>query len=169
MNTALLRIGLIIAFILPAGCAPAAAPTSIVLPSSTPLPPILTLTPSDTPIPTATLVVALEQITGIWTREDFERGTLFLVINEDLTYIAAHGSPQGVMHSGTFSMRAGVFTFVTGWDCSPLAGDIEGQYSLRLIRAGKSLYFYPIDDLCPDRPSALKGFSWNRVEGTPAP
>lgn len=60
-----------------------------------------------------------------------------------------------------------LITFATGWDCSPVEGDVPGQYSMRLIAKGRNLFFTLIDDACPDRPAALKSFRWNRVEPSP--
>jgi hypothetical protein len=144
-------------------------PIPTVSATNTEAPPTLTLLPSDTPEPTATLPVTIEAIRGIWTREDPARGTLFLTFREDGSFVAAHGTPGGVVHEGIFSLSNGVITFESGWDCSPLAGDVPGQYVLRQIADGKYLFFDLVEDSCPDRPSALKGFAWNRVVATQTP
>ena len=134
----------------------------------TPLPPTVTQAPRDspTPIPTANFVLA--DILGMWTRSDFERGTLFLIFNEDRSYVASHGTPEGIVHTGTFTLDDRIFTFVNGWDCSP-QGEIAGQYLLRYTGGGKYLLFEPLDDECPDRPSAFKGLRWDRVAATQTP
>lgn len=174
MRTLIERLGFTLFWILLTACQPAptelptALPTStptISLPTLTPIPPTATLfTP--TPIPTANFVIA--DILGMWTRSDFDRGTLFLIFNEDGSYVASHGTPEGIVHSGEFTLDGRVFTFVNGWNCSPL-GETEGQYILRLTGGGKFLLFEPLNDECPDRPNAFKGLRWDRVVVTPNP
>ena len=134
--------------------------------TSTPLPSTSTQAPtySPTPIPTANFI--LTDIVGMWTRSDPNRGTLFLIFNEDGSYVASHGTPEGIVHSGTFTLDGRIFTFVNGWDCSP-QGETEGQYVLRLTGGGKYLLFEPLNDECPDRPSAFKGLRWDRFIATP--
>jgi hypothetical protein len=158
------------------GCQPAAtsSPTfaeitpTLIPETPTSVPPTATQAPTEspTPIPTANFVLA--DILGMWTRSDFERGTLFLIFNEDGSYVASHGTPEGIVHSGEFILEDRIFTFVNGWDCSPM-GEVAGQYILRLAGGGKYLLFEPIDDECPDRPSAFKSLRWDRVAVTPTP
>jgi len=121
------------------------------------------LTTSATPIPTANFVP--EDLLGIWTRSDLDRGTLFLVFNENGTYVAAHGRPDAIVHSGDYLFDGKVFTFFNGWDCD----DMSGVYAFRITGGGKYLLLEPLNDNCPDRPAALKGYRWDRVEATPTP
>jgi hypothetical protein len=132
------------------------------------VPPTETQAPaeSSTPIPTANFT--LPDIIGLWTRSDPDRGTLFLIFNEDGSYVASHGTPEGIVHSGTFTLDGRIFTFVNGWDCSPL-DETKGEYILRLTGGGKYLLFEPLNDECPDRPSAFKGLRWDRFMTTPTP
>ena len=134
----------------------------------TTLPPTATHAPTDspTPIPTANFTIA--NILGIWTRTDPGRGTLFLILNEDGAYVASHGTPEGIVHSGEFTLDGRIFTFVNGWDCSPL-GETTGEYILRLTGGGMYLLFEPFNDECPDRPGAFKSFRWDRIVVTPTP
>lgn len=142
----------------------ASTPTAVVS-TPTPLPPTpVPLTP--TPIPTANFTPA--DIIGMWTRSDPDRGTLFLIFSEGGAYVASHGTPEGVVHAGKYTLDGRIFTFVSGWNCSPL-GETEGQYILRLAGEGKFLLFDTIEDKCPDRPSALKSFRWDLVVSTPTP
>jgi hypothetical protein len=147
-------------------CQPAVA--AIDTPSPSPQPPQATLTQTQepvTPIPTADFLP--EDIIGVWTRSDPERGDLFIIINSDGSYVASHGSPDGITHSGSYTVDGRIFTFVDGWDCSSEA-DIPGQYVIRLL-SGKYLLFAPYNDACPDRPSAFKSYRWDRMEPTPTP
>ncbi|MBI5961857.1 MAG: hypothetical protein HY863_00145 [Chloroflexi bacterium] len=116
-----------------------------------------------TPIPTANFVP--KDLLGIWTRSDPDRGTLFLIFNENGTYAASHGSPDTIIHSGDYSLEGRVFTFMNGWDCA----DTPGIYIARIIAGGKYLLLEPLDDNCADRPIALKGLRWDRVEAAPTP
>ena len=127
-----------------------------------------TQVPTGTPTPIPTANFTLADVIGMWTRSDFDRGTLFLIFNEDGSYVASHGTPEGIVHSGQFTLEGRIFTFVNGWDCSPL-GETEGEYILRLTGGGKYLLFEPLNDECPDRPSAFKGLRWDRVLVTPTP
>ena len=177
MRAFTLRISFVILVIILAGCVPAATEISA---SATPaetatlLPPTFTAMPaqtptlalSPTPIPTANFTLA--DVIGMWTRSDPDRGTLFLIFNEDGSYIASHGTPEGIVHSGIFTLDGRIFTFVNGWNCVPL-GETEGQFILRLTGGGKYLLFEPLNDPCPDRPNAFKGLRWDRVEATPTP
>lgn len=103
MKTSSMRILHITIMVSLAACSPVATEppaSAVALPAtSTPIPP----TATETPVPTATVAVQLENIIGIWTREDPERGTLFLVFREDGTFEATHGSPQGIVHTGTYT------------------------------------------------------------------
>ena len=154
--------------IFPSACQPVAPAT--VAAKTTPTI-IFTIQPTETqlaaidatPIPTANF--APEDLLGIWTRSDPERGTLFLVFNENGIYVASHGSPETIIHSGDYLLEGRVFTFINGWDCE----DTPGVYILRIIGGGKYLLLEPIEDSCPDRPGGLKGLRWDRVEATPAP
>jgi hypothetical protein len=143
-------------------------PPTLLPETPTPLPPTATPAPTDspTPIPTANFVLA--DIFGMWTRSDPDRGTLFLIFNEDGSYIASHGTPEGIVHSGSFTLDDRIFTFVNGWNCSPI-GEVAGQYILRLAGGGKYLLFEPLNDECPERPSAFKSLRWERVAVTPTP
>ncbi len=146
------------------------APDTAAPASPSPEPPSPTSTPAPTqeqvtPIPTANFL--LEDILGIWTRSDPERGDLFIIINSDGSYNASHGSPDSIVHAGAYTLEGRIFTFVDGWDCSP-EETTPGQYILRLS-GGKYLLFEPYNDTCPDRPSAFKSYRWDRVEPTPTP
>ena len=121
--------------------------------------------PTATPIPTANF--APEDIIGIWTRSDPDRGNLFITISSDGSYGASHGTPDDIVHSGVYTLDGRLFTFVDGWNCSPEA-TTPGQYIIRLT-AGKYLFFEPYNDTCPDRPSVFKSVRWDRVETIPAP
>jgi hypothetical protein len=142
-------------------------PTSI-SETPTPVPPTATQVPTTSPAPIPTANFVLADILGMWTRSDSERGTLFLIFNDDGSYVASHGTPEGIVHSGALTLEGSIFTFVNGWDCSPL-GETEGEYILRLTGGGKYLLFEPLHDECPDRPSAFKSLRWDRVVVTPTP
>ncbi len=131
---------------------------------------IFTIQPAETQLaagvtPVLTTNFAPEDLLGIWTRSDLDRGTLFLVFNESGTYFASHGSPDAIVHSGDYSLEGWVFTFKNGWDCE----DMPGVYAFRITGGGKYLLLEPLNDNCPDRPAALKGYRWDRVEATPTP
>ena len=144
-----------------------AAPTATMVPlTSTPLPPSPTATalpPAATatplgPIPTADFT--LDDITGTWTRNDFDRGQLYITIGKSGKYGAAHGTPDGVVHGGAYTLEGRVFTFEGGWDDCPAGG-----YLLRLATsAGKKyLYFDPFNDAgCADRVNSVQGKRWER-------
>jgi hypothetical protein len=82
--------------------------------------------------------------------------------------VASHGSLEGVVHAGKFTLEGRLFTFVDGWNCSP-EPHTPGRYLLRLGSGGKWLYFDLYDDSCPDRPASLKGFRWTRYVQGPTP
>jgi hypothetical protein len=175
MNSLILRIGLVFMLILIAGCSPAEAtvtPAPIVpADTATSPPPTATATAapptaSPTPIPTANFTLA--DIIGIWFRSDPDRGNLYLTFSEDGSYRASHGTPDDIVHSGRYTLEDRLFTFVNGWNCSPL-GETVGVYVLRLAGGGKYLTFEPLDDVCPDRPSVFKSYRWDRVLATPTP
>ena len=158
MNTSILRISLALSIIALAGCAQAAIETSASATpadTATPAPPTATFTPavSPTPIPTANFTLA--DIIGTWFRSDPDRGNLYMIFQEGGGYLASHGTPDGVVHAGKYTLDGRVFTFVDGWNCSPL-GETEGKYILRLGGGGNFLLFETLDDKCPDRPSAVK-------------
>ncbi|MCC7354897.1 MAG: hypothetical protein IT330_14225 [Anaerolineae bacterium] len=144
-----------------------AAPTATALPpTSTPLPPPPTATPAPPtatatprePIPTADFT--LQDIVGTWTRNDADRGQLFINIGESGKYGAAHGTPDSVVHGGTYTLDGRVLTFVSGWDTCP-----AGSYLLRLVTsAGKKvLFFDPLSDAdCADRYNTFRGRRWDR-------
>ena len=165
-NTSILRISLALSIIALAGCAQAAIETSASATpadTATPAPPTATFTPavSPTPIPTANFTLA--DIIGTWFRSDPDRGNLYMIFQEGGGYLASHGTPDGVVHAGKYTLDGRVFTFVDGWNCSPL-GETEGKYILRLGGGGNFLLFETLDDKCPDRPSALKSVRWDKVE-----
>lgn len=173
MNSLFLRTGLVFMLFLIAGCSPAAAavtpaPTTPAdtatapPPTATPAPP----TPSPTPIPTADFTLA--DIIGIWFRSDPDRGNLYITFSEDGSYRASHGTPEDVVHSGRYTLEDRLFTFVNGWNCSPL-GETAGVYILRMAGGGKYLLFEPLDDSCPDRPPVFKSYRWDRLLATPTP
>lgn len=166
MNTVTLRGCFALLLIALASCAPAAteipaSPTPA--DTATPAPPTATFTPavSPTPIPTANFTLA--DIIGTWFRSDPDRGNLYLIFQEGGGYLASHGTPDGVVHSGKYTLDGRVFTFVNGWNCSPL-GETEGKYILRLGGGGQFLLFETLDDKCPDRPSSLKSVRWDKIE-----
>ncbi|GEM_PF-2013965 len=154
------------------GCASAvstAEPVSVApTETATPISPTATEKPVESPtvIPTANFTLA--EIVGVWFRSDPDRGDLYLTISEDGVYKAAHGTPEDIVHSGSYTLEDRIFTFINGWNCSPL-GETAGQYILRLAGGGKYLLFEPLEDECPDRPQAFKSFRWDRVEAAPTP
>ncbi|HUG33397.1 MAG TPA: hypothetical protein VMJ90_01410 [Anaerolineales bacterium] len=171
MKTVTLQTALVMILILLPGCYPAATEvvpaTAAPADTATPPPPTVTVTPpagSPTPIPTANFTLA--EIVGMWTRSDPDRGDLFLIFREDGSYVASHGTPEGIVHTGQFSLEGRIFTFINGWNCSP-QGETEGQYILRLAGGGKYLLFEPLDDTCPDRPSVFKSYRWDRAGTSP--
>ena len=176
MNITFQKICFIVSLIALWGCQPATSETPVVtempptLIPETPtlLTPTVTPAPTDSPTPIPTANFLLGDILGMWTRSDPDRGTLFLIFNEYGSYIASHGTPEGIVHSGNFTLDDRIFTFVNGWDCSPV-GEVAGQYVLRLAGGGKYLLFEPLNDECPDRPSAFKSLRWDRVAVTPTP
>jgi hypothetical protein len=146
------------------------APTDTVTPTPLPATATATSVPSPTalpPIPTADF--APEDIYGIWTRSDPERGNLFISILPEGGYLAAHGDVEGIVHFGKYNLDGSLFTFMNGWNCSPLPDETPGKYVLRLGAGGRFLYFDLYEDTCPDRPPALKSFRWNRFVPTPTP
>jgi hypothetical protein len=155
-----------------ASCAPAAtvteAPPAAPVATSTPspAPPPTQPLESPTPIPTANFTLA--DIVGTWTRSDPDRGLLFLIFDENGNYLASHGTPDSVVHAGDFSLDGRLFTFLSGWDCSP-AEHTPGQYILRIAGGGRYLLFEPFEDTCPDRPSVFRSFRWDRVDPAPSP
>ncbi len=130
---------------------PTATPTATVAPTRTPtpLPPI------------ATANFAADAINGTWMRTDEGRGNLFLTFTADGSYEAAHGTLDGVIHNGAYTLDGRRLTIVDGWNCEP-AASTPGQFVLRLIGGGNWLYFDLYLDDCPDRPAALSGFRWDR-------
>lgn len=141
---------------------------SLIPETPTPIPPTSTQVPTGTPTPIPTANFTLTDITGMWTRSDFDRGTLFLIFNEDGSYIASHCMPEGIVHSGEFTLEGRIFTFLNGWDCSPL-DETEGEDILRLTGEGKYLLLEPLNDECLDCPSAFKSLRWDQVAVTPTP
>ena len=171
MKTYTLRIYLAFLLIALNACAPIATevPASATpADTETPQPPTATFMPvvSPTPIPTANFTLA--DIVGLWFRSDPDRGNLYMTFREDGTFIASHGTPDGIVHSGSFTLEGRVFIFMNGWNCAPL-GETMGKYILRMAGGGKFLLFEPLDDPCPDRPSVFKSLRWDRVEATPTP
>ena len=147
--------------------APRATSTVTSAPAVTPTSPILTLPPATLPhVPTADF--SLQDVLGIWTRSDPDRGDLYMIFTEEGTYTASHGTPDGVVHSGSFTLESSLFTFLDGWNCSPEPDDTRGKYVVRL-GGGRFLYFDLYEDTCPDRLEALNGFRWERVTRTPTP
>ena len=136
---------------------PPATATTTNTPAPTPLP----------PIPTADFVP--DEIYGIWTRSDPDRGNLFISLSPEGAYIAAHGNLEGLVHAGKFNLDGTLLTFVDGWNCSPLPDETPGKYVLRLGAGGRFLFFDLYEDMCPDRPSALENFRWSRFVPTPTP
>lgn len=118
------------------------------------------------PVPTADFT--LQEVLGMWTRSDPDRGDLYMIFGEGGTYTASHGTPDGVVHSGTFTLEGSLFTYLDGWNCSPKPDDTPGKYVLRLS-GGRFLYFDLYEDTCPDRPEALVRLRWERVTRTPTP
>lgn len=145
----------------PTRVAPSATSTALPLPTATPSPAPVT------PIPTADF--AFTELIGIWTRTDPDSGDLFLIFSEDNTYIAAHGSPNGVISTGTFTLEGRLLTFASGWNCTPLADTTPGMYLLRLAGGGNWLYLDLYADTCPERPSAFRNIRWTRYIPTPTP
>ena len=140
------------------GCRPAATALPVAEPTSA----ATFVVPTQTPLPsTATPIPTLADIYGTWTHSDPDRGTLFLIFNEDGTYRAAHGSPESVVHAGNYTLEEGIVTFVDGWDCSS-PEEIPGRYSIRLSGT-KYLIFTMQEDACEGRPEAFKDVRWDRV------
>ena len=130
--------------------------------------PSATLSPTARPtIPTADFAPA--DVLGIWHRFDQDRGDLFIIFRDDGTYGAAHGSTDGIVHGGNYTLDGRLLTWVDGWDCSPMPRDTSGQYVLRILDGGKYLFMARYGDRCPDRPQALANFRWTRVIATPTP
>ncbi len=146
-------LGLMLALSI-SGCAAATPEQPILTPTTEPSP---TTAPTNTAIP-----VTIETLTDTWTRTDPERGTLFLIFDADGNFTASHGTPEGIMHTGHFSLEGNVFTFLDGWDCSPL-GETPGTYTLRLAGEGKFLIFTTLGDACPGRPEGLNGYRFDRT------
>lgn len=184
INQTLLSLSLVI--LSTVGCQPVTAiptltPTSTPAPTLTspPLPPTATAsatlvpatpTASPTPLPPIpTADFALADIVGTWMRSDLERGNLFLTFLETGAYRAAHGTPEGIIQSGTYTLEGRLLTFEKGWNCSPLPDTTLGQYVLRLGGKGQWLFLDLYTDTCPSRPSALKSFRWTRFVPTPTP
>lgn len=183
---AMLKTLLVLSLVLlgTAGCQPAPAlPTRPHSPTSTPppsatgtlIPPTVTATtvpatPTSSPTPLLPIPTAdftLADIVGTWARSDPDRGDLFLTFFEQGAYRAAHGTPDGVVHAGTYTLDGRLLTFVDGWNCSPLPETTPGRYVLRLGRGGQWLFLDLYEDDCPDRPSALRSFRWTRFVATP--
>lgn len=165
MRTFIFRVVLIALIVAVTGCSPAATEIPVsATPSdtATPAPPTATFTPSISPTPIATADFTLADFLGTWFRSDPDRGNLYMIFKEDGGYIASHGTPDGVVHSGKFKLDGRVLTFENGWNCSPL-GNTVGMYILQMGGGGKFLYFATLDDKCPDRPSALKSVRWNKI------
>jgi hypothetical protein len=112
------------------------------------------------PIPTADFTLA--EIVGVWSRSDPERGNLYLTFSEPGTYRASHGTPDGVVHAGAYTLEGRLLTFVDGWDCYPLPANTPGQYVLQVAGGGRWLFLDLYEDECPDRPSALRSVRWTR-------
>lgn len=149
---------------------PPSATSSSVPPTSTPTaaPPTETPTPTIEPSRTATTLppiptanFAPADILGTWFRSDPSRGNLFLAFAEDGAYDAAHGTTEGSVHHGDYTLDGRLLTLVDGWNCAP-AGSTPGQYVLRLVGGGNWLYLDVYLDACPDRPESLSGFRWDR-------
>ncbi len=140
-------------------------------PTATPtqIPPSATATPATPLPPVPTADFSPDALLGTWTRFDVERGNLFLTFSESGRYRAAHGTPDGVVHSGQFNLEDSLLTFLDGWDCSPKPRDTPGGYLLRMSKAQEWLFLDLYADGCPDRPAALKGRRWTRLAPTPAP
>ncbi len=168
MFTGISRILSITVFFLMVIGLSACQPSAVVVPATETHPPpptVIPAQPSPTPFPTANF--SPEDIIGIWTRSDPDRGELFIIINSDGSYITSHGTPDGIIHAGFYTLDGRLFTFVDGWNCSP-AATTPGQYIIRLT-GGKYLLFEPVNDTCPDRPGILKSYRWDRVKMTPVP
>lgn len=105
----------------------------------------------------------------MWDYDDQDRGHLYITISDNGAYLAAHGTPDGIVHAGSFMLDGRLFTFIDGWNCSPLPADTPGAYLLTLAGGGKWLYFDVYRDECPDRPAALRSKRWTRVQLTPTP
>jgi hypothetical protein len=150
--------------VLPAATATPVPPTA----TATPIPPTPTASPTALPpIPMADFAFA--DILGTWTRSDRDRGDLFLSFFEKGGYLASHGTPDGVVHGGRYTLEGRLLTFKDGWNCSPLPNDTPGRYVLRLANAGRWLFLDLYEDTCPDRPNALRSFRWTRFVPTPTP
>jgi hypothetical protein len=104
------------------------------------------------------------EILGTWTRSDPQRGDLFIILSEDGVYTASHGTPEGVIHSGSYSLEGNLLTFRDGWNCAPLPDDTPGQYVARIGAGGRFLFFDLYSDDCADRTDSLPDLRWNRVE-----
>ena len=117
-------------------------------------------------IPTADFLP--QDIIGMWTHSDPDRGDLYMIFTDRSTYTASHGTPNGVVHSGTFTLDGSLFTFLDGWNCYPEPDDTPGRYVLRL-GGGRFLFFDPYEDTCVERPEVFRGYRWERVTRTPTP
>ena len=165
MRTFILRVALMALIVAATACSPTATeiPASATpLDTATPAPPTATSTPAISPTPIATADFTLADFVGTWFRSDPDRGNLYMIFREDGGYVASHGTPDGIVHSGKYTLDGRVLTFLDGWNCSPL-GNTVGMYILQMGGDGNYLYFATLDDKCPDRPSALKSVRWNKT------
>lgn len=142
---------------------PTATPTPIPLPTNTPK-----------PLPTVpTADFAPEAIHGIWFRSDPDAGNLYITLDENNVYNAAHGAPSSSVHSGKYSLDGRLLTFIDpGWTgCEGM----DGEYILKLSGEGKWLLFEAYADRCGDRVNSLRSGRWTlytpepEATGTPTP
>lgn len=78
-------------------------------PTQTATNPPPTATPTRTPTPLPPIPTANftpDQIVGIWFRSEVDRGALYLTISGDGIYDAAHGTVEGSVHHGHYSLDA---------------------------------------------------------------
>lgn len=136
-----------------------APPTETPRPTSSPAPTPTRTATALPPIPTANFAAA--DIFKTWFRSDPDRGNLYLTLSDAGTYDAAHGTLEGTVHHGQFTLEGRLLTIVDGWNCAP-AESTPGQYVLRQQGGGQWLYLDVYLDTCPDRPESLSGFRWDR-------
>jgi hypothetical protein len=128
-------------------------------PSAVPVLPTATIA-ADPTTPPATPAFDPEELYGTWARFDAERGDLFITFAESGRYSAAHGTPSGIVRTGSYMLDGALLTFTT-WDDCP-----AGRYEVRVVSDGTALVLLLQEDECRgqrgDRVEALANKRWVR-------